>query len=1579
MSKLMRRIWSILIAVAMCVTILPLNAFALDESTGTMVATFDQVSALVGETAQVKLTLKNNPGITSFKLAVKWDADFLTLEGIDYNSALGGMSIPPASSTSPAYIQWVSGTSNVDLNGVFATLKFKVSEDAPANALATITADFDPDDICKLVKNGDTYDEENVPTTIVSGSVRAMVGIPGDINMDSKVNNKDLVRLAQYLASWQVEVNEVALDVNGDGKVNNKDLVRLAQYLANWNVEIFCGQVSNQKCNHNLESIAGKAAGCEEAGNIPYWHCTKCGKYYDSADATKEITLAETVIPSLGGHTPVVDPAVPATSTSTGLTEGSHCGVCGKVLVAQQVTPILQSKEYTITYNIAGNDSYLQQQKIQMPEANQSTFTADEEVVFEDLVCPGYTFLGWYDAYGNPMPKVSAGTKRNVTVYAKWQVQTYPVVFKYDNELAGLIDTSSLENVQYTVNKTKALPVLSLPGYTFIGWSDESGNLCSQIKPGSTGEKIFYANWLSDRNKAWKAKDIGNPYIYEDDDMILFTYEIGKVENVPVYEIEDFGKIIAGGVAETRTKKVSAQMTEGLINAYSSAVEKATTGNATWTLSDGWTDSMSVSEEWAQEHGTTAEKVKEESTTETGNWFVNKSSGGSQTSTTIDTTDTYNLATTTNNTKTYGSKDETAYDNHTKEGAWNINGSLELGAKESIKTSASVHAKAAAGGAEVGGEAGVENSAEFEQKLTVSGGYEQKTTDKTGKDTVTKSGSDTDSGGGTQTGTVSNHTSNSSSTSNWNNESGFGGSNSTSSSTKVAQAVSELISNKTGYGKSYIKTGSSTNTQGLSTTNSNKDTFSSQVTYSKVTGTEETVTYSTAATVTGYHRWVMATTAHVFGVVGYDKEKESYFTTTYSIMDDKLQKYQDYSYKTSSYNDNQSGIIDFTIPDAVTEYVKGRTFATEGLEFNLDGYVTAYHGTDSAVIIPDYKVIDNLDGTKKLVKVVGIKDDVFKGNTNITGVALSSFMTEIPDGEFEGCSELWDVFGVNIKKIGANAFAGCNKLRSFTLSKDITELGNSAFSSTDFLEVTADNNSMVKAALNSGAKNIVINLNEMTDTLDGETLEVPEGTKSFVLRGYGKEYNNLTIISHAEDTKLVRLTINSDFGTPLQLDSKDIVLNQVTVNAKGICTVMNSAATNLGLYGTVNLNSEGMYGTFCKYPSIYKIDGDLYTILNVNGNLVTCGDIGNNGYLNITNGEIIKVSESDFDKMLHSFTLHFDANGGTCDTESKEVPNGTAVGTLPTPEREYYDFDGWYTEREGGNRVDEATALTSGGDMTLYAHWTRQTYTITFDANGGTVDPTTKIASRGEAVGELPIPSREYYTFDGWYSAADGGNLLNSDSIPTEQIDQTVYAHWTQNGVSDWVAPSDVPEGAEVTGRKWTYTQRNYTESGNADEPGWTRYDAQRTGWGATQGPVYYDPSDGTKNVWSEQYVASSNYRDVYVYYRWTSGDADTGSTYSYDTGHTQWYRVDAPLKLHSSNWYGHAIYEYWYTSSNYRFVMYSGTEQAWVSDNYATRWYYQDPVYTYYYYQDNNLESDAYPNGDNISNIVEWVQYRAK
>ena len=61
----------------------------------------------------------------------------------------------------------------------------------------------------------------------------------GDVNGDGKLNNRDLVRLQQYLAEWDVAIEEAAADVNGDGKLNNRDLVRLQQYLAEWDVEIF--------------------------------------------------------------------------------------------------------------------------------------------------------------------------------------------------------------------------------------------------------------------------------------------------------------------------------------------------------------------------------------------------------------------------------------------------------------------------------------------------------------------------------------------------------------------------------------------------------------------------------------------------------------------------------------------------------------------------------------------------------------------------------------------------------------------------------------------------------------------------------------------------------------------------------------------------------------------------------------------------------------------------------------------------------------------------------------------------------------------------------------------------------------------------------------------------------------------------------------------------------------------------------------------------------------------------------------------------------------------------------------------
>lgn len=65
-----------------------------------------------------------------------------------------------------------------------------------------------------------------------------LVYIPGDINGDGEVDNKDVTRLFRYLSGYDVEVVEAALDVNGDGTVDNKDLTRLFRYLSGYDVSI---------------------------------------------------------------------------------------------------------------------------------------------------------------------------------------------------------------------------------------------------------------------------------------------------------------------------------------------------------------------------------------------------------------------------------------------------------------------------------------------------------------------------------------------------------------------------------------------------------------------------------------------------------------------------------------------------------------------------------------------------------------------------------------------------------------------------------------------------------------------------------------------------------------------------------------------------------------------------------------------------------------------------------------------------------------------------------------------------------------------------------------------------------------------------------------------------------------------------------------------------------------------------------------------------------------------------------------------------------------------------------------------
>lgn len=149
-----------------------------------------------------------------------------------------------------------------------------------------------------------------------------------------------------------------------------------------------------------------------------------------------------------------------------------------------------------------------------------------------------------------------------------------------------------------------------------------------------------------------------------------------------------------------------------------------------------------------------------------------------------------------------------------------------------------------------------------------------------------------------------------------------------------------------------------------------------------------------------------------------------------------------------------------------------------------------------------------------------------------------------------------------------------------------------------------------------------------------------------------------------------------------------------------------------------------------------------------------------------------------------SYTATFNGNGGSTPSPSSITKEyNAALGTLPTCSRTGYTFLGWYTASSGGTKISTTTVVTK--DITYYAQWSINSYTLTFNPNGGTVTPTSKDLEYNSAYGTLPTPTRasdaQYtYTFAGWYTAATGGTQVTAATKMAAK-DTTVYAHWTSN------------------------------------------------------------------------------------------------------------------------------------------------------------------------------------------------------
>lgn len=143
---------------------------------------------------------------------------------------------------------------------------------------------------------------------------------------------------------------------------------------------------------------------------------------------------------------------------------------------------------------------------------------------------------------------------------------------------------------------------------------------------------------------------------------------------------------------------------------------------------------------------------------------------------------------------------------------------------------------------------------------------------------------------------------------------------------------------------------------------------------------------------------------------------------------------------------------------------------------------------------------------------------------------------------------------------------------------------------------------------------------------------------------------------------------------------------------------------------------------------------------------------------------------------VQTFTVHFDSQGGTPVPSITQVPQNTVIAEPNTPTRSGFSFAGWYTDTSFGTKWNFATQ-TVQKETTLYAKWTANQYTVTFDSQGGSpVSPATVLY--GSLVTAPANPTRTGYEFGGWYQDAKATNAWN---FATDKVNGslTLYAKWT--------------------------------------------------------------------------------------------------------------------------------------------------------------------------------------------------------
>ena len=315
--------------------------------------------------------------------------------------------------------------------------------------------------------------------------------------------------------------------------------------------------------------------------------------------------------------------------------------------------------------------------------------------------------------------------------------------------------------------------------------------------------------------------------------------------------------------------------------------------------------------------------------------------------------------------------------------------------------------------------------------------------------------------------------------------------------------------------------------------------------------------------------------------------------------------------------------------------------------------------------------------------------------------------------------------------------------------------------------------------INPQSQNVLQDLGGNAQFTVGATVN-DGGTLTFqwqVSTDNGGTWNN---ISGATDKIYTTAPITmSDVGTQYRCLITNTKIDSVT-------TVTSNAATITLKTYTITYSGNGNTGGSVPVDSNAYLRNAFVTVLDNTGNLVKTGysfggwNIYTDGSgTNYTPGSTFRamgMNQTLYAKWtINTYTVTFNSNGGS--EVNSQIVNYNSKATAVVPLRTGYTFAGWYSDSGLTTVFNLATtAITS--DITLYAKWAINTYTVTFNSNGGSAVGSQSVLYNMNATAPTST-ARTGYTFNGWYSDSGLTTVFDFATAITGNI--TLYAKWTIN------------------------------------------------------------------------------------------------------------------------------------------------------------------------------------------------------